>query len=223
MIDWPHRMPFVQGYPRGRRELLGPMTAHFGPKETREWFISKGVSLKTERDGRVFPTTDRSSTIADALQRAALDAGVQVLTGVKVVGVTQPTTTGTAETSAADDEATHRRKFTVTYQCGGSSGEVGADLTLAADGAASAQGSSGAVLRSKRSSLYEGLGSEDYADQNSEVGDESALGGGDYKPSRSKETKVLECDRVIIATGSSRYALSCIVVLLACANLGSAL
>jgi hypothetical protein len=215
MIDWPHRMSFVQGYPRGRRELLGPMTAHFGPKETREWFISKGVSLKTERDGRVFPTTDRSSTIADALQRAALDAGVQVLTGVKVVGVTQPTTTGTAETRAADDGTSHRRKFTVTYQCGGGSGDVGVDTTLAADGAG-AQGSSGAVLRSKRSSLYEGLGSEDYADQNSEVGDEIALGSGDYKPSRSKETKVLECDRVIIATGSSRYALSCVVVLVVC-------
>jgi hypothetical protein len=201
MIDWHHRMPFVQGYPRGRRELLGPMTAHFGPKETREWFISKGVSLKTERDGRVFPTTDRSSTIAEALQRAALDAGVQVLTGVKVVGVTQPTTT---EPSTTNDYTTHRRKFTVTYQCGGSSGEAGADTTLTADDIGSKE-SSGAVLRSKRSSLYEGLGSEDYAGQNSEIVDESALGGTEYKPSRSKETKVLECDRVIIATGSSRY------------------
>jgi predicted flavoprotein YhiN len=210
-------MPFVQGYPRGRRELLGPMTAHFGPKETRDWFISKGVSLKTERDGRVFPTTDRSSTIAEALQRAALEAGVQVLTGVKVVSVTQPTTTGTAETTATDDGTSHRRKFTVTYQCGGSSGEAGADVTLAAAGA---QGSSGAVLRSKRSSLYEGLGSEDYAGQNSEVGDEIAL---DNKPSRSKETKVLECDRVIIATGSSRYALSCIVAWVAYANLAPVL
>jgi predicted flavoprotein YhiN len=219
-------MPFVQGYPRGRRELLGPMTAHFGPKETREWFISKGVSLKTERDGRVFPTTDRSSTIADALQRAALHAGVQVLTGVKVVGVTQPTITGLTETTTANTETPHRRKFTVTYQCGGSSGEAGADTMQTTDGTGFKE-SSGAVLRSKRSSLYEGLGSGDYAGQNSEVVDESGIDStmdsGDYKPSRSKETKVLECDRVIIATGSSRYALSCIVVLVACANLVTAL
>jgi predicted flavoprotein YhiN len=219
-------MPFVQGYPRGRRELLGPMTAHFGPKETRDWFISKGVSLKTERDGRVFPTTDRSSTIAEALQRAALEAGVQVLTGVKVVSVTQPTTTGTAETSATNEETPHRRRFAVTYQCGGSSGEARADMTQTVEGTG-AQGSSGAVLRSKRSSLYEGLGSEDYAGQGSEVvgesGIDSTMDSADSKPSRSKETKVLECDRVIIATGSSRYALSCIVVLLACANLVSVL
>jgi predicted flavoprotein YhiN len=51
--------PHAQGYPRGSRELLGPLTARFGPREAREWFTSRGVQLKTERDGRVFPTTDR--------------------------------------------------------------------------------------------------------------------------------------------------------------------
>jgi HI0933-like protein len=49
-----------QGYPRGSKELLGPLSAKFGPWETFEWFSSRGVDLKTEKDGRVFPTTDRS-------------------------------------------------------------------------------------------------------------------------------------------------------------------
>ena len=50
----------LQGYPRGSKELLGPLSAKFGPWETFEWFSSRGVDLKTEKDGRVFPTTDRS-------------------------------------------------------------------------------------------------------------------------------------------------------------------
>lgn len=48
-----------QGYPRGSKELLGPLSAKFGPEDTYEWFTSRGVELKTERDGRVFPTTDK--------------------------------------------------------------------------------------------------------------------------------------------------------------------
>ena len=49
-----------QGYPRGGKELLGPLSAKFGPWETFDWFSSRGIDLKTEKDGRVFPITDRS-------------------------------------------------------------------------------------------------------------------------------------------------------------------
>lgn len=51
---------YVQGYPRGSRELLGPLSSRFSPADTYNWFTSRGVTLKTERDGRVFPSTDRS-------------------------------------------------------------------------------------------------------------------------------------------------------------------
>ena len=53
----------TQGYPRGSKELLGPLSAKFGPWETFDWFSSKGIDLKTEKDGRVFPITDRYSYI----------------------------------------------------------------------------------------------------------------------------------------------------------------
>jgi len=77
-------------YPRGRRELRGPMAARFGPREARRFFEDDlGVALKTEADGRVFPTTDDSRTIADALERAAHDAGVQTLYSWPVAGVRQ--------------------------------------------------------------------------------------------------------------------------------------
>lgn len=55
-------------YPRGGRELRGAFH-QFGPRETLDWFSQRGVSLKTESDGRIFPTTDSSQTIIDCLQK----------------------------------------------------------------------------------------------------------------------------------------------------------
>lgn len=66
-------------YPRGGRALIGPLT-RFGPTQTVEWFHSRGVTLKTESDGRMFPITDTSQTILDCLNQAARKANVRVLT-----------------------------------------------------------------------------------------------------------------------------------------------
>jgi hypothetical protein len=73
----------AERYPRGARELLGPFT-RFGPTETAAWFQAHGVALKTEADGRMFPTTDRSTTVVQALRRAAERAGVTVRTRAEV-------------------------------------------------------------------------------------------------------------------------------------------
>ena len=64
-------------YPRGGNELRGAFS-RFQPKDTVEWFESRGVKLKTEADGRMFPSTDDSNTIADCLRESAREAGVQV-------------------------------------------------------------------------------------------------------------------------------------------------
>ena len=77
----------VKHYPRGSRELLGPFTK-FGPADTLEWFQQRGVSLKTEADGRMFPVTDSSQTIVDCLTRSAQKAGVQVLTSTRIEKLT---------------------------------------------------------------------------------------------------------------------------------------
>lgn len=68
----------VKRYPRGGRELLGPFH-RWGPRETIAWFATRGVELKTESDGRMFPITDDSATIVGCLQKAAADAGVNVV------------------------------------------------------------------------------------------------------------------------------------------------
>ncbi len=64
-------------YPRGERPLIGPLH-HFGVSDTLEWFTSRGVDLKTESDGRIFPRTNRSETIVELLLGAAEQAGVHL-------------------------------------------------------------------------------------------------------------------------------------------------
>ncbi len=67
----------IRFYPRGSKELLGPFS-QFQPKDTMEWFQSRGVNLKIEEDGRVFPETDSSQTIIDCLTREAKHLSVEV-------------------------------------------------------------------------------------------------------------------------------------------------
>jgi predicted Rossmann fold flavoprotein len=70
----------VTYYPRGANELRGGFS-RFQPADTVAWFESRGVKLKTEADGRMFPVSDSSETIADCLREAAKKAGVKVRTG----------------------------------------------------------------------------------------------------------------------------------------------
>lgn len=67
----------VKNYPRGSKELLGPFH-RFQPQDTVQWFERRGVKLKTEEDGRMFPVTDSSETIITCLQNAARQAGVEI-------------------------------------------------------------------------------------------------------------------------------------------------
>lgn len=73
----------IRNYPRGSRELLAPFT-RFGAREAMDWFESRGVALKVEADGRVFPVTDDSMSIVRCLQAAARQAGVTVALGRRI-------------------------------------------------------------------------------------------------------------------------------------------
>ncbi|MFM5891031.1 MAG: NAD(P)/FAD-dependent oxidoreductase [Dolichospermum sp.] len=76
----------VQNYPRGGKALLGPFT-RFQPLDTIAWFAAHGVNLKTEADGRMFPITDRSETIAECLIKAAFAAKIEICIGTPVTAV----------------------------------------------------------------------------------------------------------------------------------------
>ncbi|WP_026951724.1 BaiN/RdsA family NAD(P)/FAD-dependent oxidoreductase [Algoriphagus mannitolivorans] len=76
----------VKNYPRGEK-FLKKVFRHFSIEDTFAWFESRGVRLKTEEDGRVFPITDSSQTIIDALLKAAEKSGInlKISTGVKEI------------------------------------------------------------------------------------------------------------------------------------------
>ena len=78
----------IENYPRGGKALRGAFT-RFQPQDTVQWYKSRGVQLKTEADGRMFPTTDSSQTIVNCLMQAADKAGVDLRTGVGVKSVKQ--------------------------------------------------------------------------------------------------------------------------------------
>lgn len=67
----------VQNYPRGYQALKGPFSS-FQPRDTIQWFKQRGVELKVEEDGRMFPVTDDSETIINCLMQSAAHAGVKV-------------------------------------------------------------------------------------------------------------------------------------------------
>jgi predicted Rossmann fold flavoprotein len=70
---------FATRFPRGERALIAPFK-QFQAADTVAWFVERGVELKTEGDGRMFPTTDSSQTIIDCLLNAAHKAGVELRT-----------------------------------------------------------------------------------------------------------------------------------------------
>lgn len=76
----------TQYYPRGEKELLGPFHK-FCTGDTVDWFETRGVELKIEDDGRMFPITDSSQTIIDCFEAAVQQAGIQVLKSSNVAQI----------------------------------------------------------------------------------------------------------------------------------------
>lgn len=67
----------ITRYPRGK-QLLRRSLYQFQPQDTIGWFQSRGVVLKTEADGRMFPVTDSSETIIDCIWWQMMQNKVQV-------------------------------------------------------------------------------------------------------------------------------------------------
>jgi predicted Rossmann fold flavoprotein len=70
--------PLSSNYPRGQKELLGPFHA-FMTGDTMQWFEDRGVRLKIEEDGRVFPESNSAQTIIDCFTSEADKYNIDVL------------------------------------------------------------------------------------------------------------------------------------------------
>jgi len=81
----------TQYYPRGGKFLKNGFKL-FGAEDTVKWFEKRGIKLKTEADGRMFPITDDSASIVNCLLLEAKKAGVVVKTGISVDGIAKTDT-----------------------------------------------------------------------------------------------------------------------------------
>ena len=102
---------FATRYPRGMRELRAAF-GHFQAKDLMQWFEERGVDLHHEADGRVFPQTNDSATIAEALLAAADQAGVTLHTSCPVRSI-QVNGEGKGEGEGADKGDGKAVSFTV--------------------------------------------------------------------------------------------------------------
>ena len=73
----------VKKYPRGA-SFLKKAFHHFFTTDTVDWFAARGVELKTETDGRMFPVTNSSQTIIDCLMKEVNKYGVEILMNAEV-------------------------------------------------------------------------------------------------------------------------------------------
>ncbi|MBM3197653.1 MAG: NAD(P)/FAD-dependent oxidoreductase [Chlamydiae bacterium] len=74
----------IENYPRGK-DFLRSCFMQFQPRDMIQWLEEKGVSLKVESDGRMFPVTNRSQTIIDCLLTCLQKQGASLLLEQEVV------------------------------------------------------------------------------------------------------------------------------------------
>jgi hypothetical protein len=106
----------AERFPRGGRALIGAFE-RFQPRDTVAWFEARGVRLKVEADGRVFPTSDDSRTIIDCLIRAASNAGVETRLRSQVEEVSRQPGGGFRLTIAGQENLNCERLLLATGGC----------------------------------------------------------------------------------------------------------
>ncbi|HRO47057.1 NAD(P)/FAD-dependent oxidoreductase [Agriterribacter sp.] len=79
----------IKNYPRGAR-FVKKAFHHFFTTDTIKWFEERGVALKAEKDGRMFPVTNRSETIIECLMKEASHYGVDIRMNVAVKEISMP-------------------------------------------------------------------------------------------------------------------------------------
>ncbi|BBN13345.1 hypothetical protein MPTK1_6g02760 [Marchantia polymorpha subsp. ruderalis] len=94
--------PLAGQYPRGHKELRGSYFLTHGPADTAAWFTQRGVALKTESDGRMFPQSNSSASIIDCLLQEAKRINVVLQTKAPVLNVSRKGQTFEVSRGAVD-------------------------------------------------------------------------------------------------------------------------
>lgn len=94
----------VQFYPRGNKELLSVFTK-FQPGDTMDWFEQRNIALKIENDNRVFPESNSSQSIINAMLNETQQKKVEVKTKCSVKEIEKLDEKYLIKTSLGDFEA----------------------------------------------------------------------------------------------------------------------
>lgn len=94
----------TKNYPRGEKELLGPFHS-FMTGDTMAWFEERGIELKTEEDGRMFPVSNTSESIVNCFLAEAERLKVQVLKNHSVKKISKTQENWLVQTSKGDFSA----------------------------------------------------------------------------------------------------------------------
>lgn len=91
----------VKFYPRGEKELRS-VFSKFQPGDTMDWFQQRDVELKIENDNRIFPVTNQSQSIINALTSEIQQKNVEVITQCSVSNVVQENDQFLVQTKVGD-------------------------------------------------------------------------------------------------------------------------
>jgi len=83
----------------GRRTIVRRILRAFPVPDTLAFFASRGIALREEGDGKLFPESNRSRDVLEALLGAASDAGVALHASTRVTAITRDGTSFRVETS----------------------------------------------------------------------------------------------------------------------------
>jgi predicted Rossmann fold flavoprotein len=110
----------IRHYPRGGN-FLKKAFHQFFTTDTIQWYAERGVQLKTEEDGRMFPVTNSSQTIIDCLLKEANRYGVEIRMNSEVKSVKYDET-GNSEQRQFTLELSDLRQLTSDFVCIASGG-----------------------------------------------------------------------------------------------------
>ena len=99
----------VKKYPRGQ-QFLKKAFHQFNTNHTIEWFAERNVTLVTETDGRMFPSTNDSQTIINCLLNEADKYGVKVILQTEIIEIKK-------ENNQFHLSATNEQQFVAEYLC----------------------------------------------------------------------------------------------------------
>lgn len=111
----------VKKYPRGSN-LVKKTFHQFFTTNTIEWFEERGVVLRKEEDGRMFPVSNSSQTIIDCLLKEADRYGVVVMMNTEVRSLKSEVGSQNSEYKQAADNKEEQRKIVLEISTQGDSG-----------------------------------------------------------------------------------------------------